>query len=186
MSEEKEPDPTDGIEGIEMLSEPLLTEEGFVNAACMQELEAAIRKMPETYERLAHNPEWSTPAWCLDTEIIGALAGCAVRAFRGYPPKLDEVIGFTHACLLRGEFADQPDCGGFRMAKLSLCDINRILWSFLEGLAPFDDWNKEEVVGKRWLDLSALLHQVCIQIRNDRRYMRAFNIKFEEKHGASS
>lgn len=167
------PGPADGVEGIEMLSQPLLTEEGFVNAAAIQELEAALRSIPESWERLAREPEWSIPAWTTDCEIIGALAGCAVRAFRGYPPRLDEVIGYTHACLLRGPFADGLDGGGFRMAKLSLCDINRLLWSFLGGLTAFDDWNDEKTVGDRWIDLSALLHQVCIEIRNDRRHHHA-------------
>ena len=182
MSDEEHP--AKEIEGIEMLSEPLVTEEGFLNEACISQLEAAIRNMPESWERLAHEPEWNTPAIIADVEIIGYLAGNAVRAFQGVPPKLEEVVGYAHACLLKGPFVESPDYGGFRMVKLSLCDINRLLWEYLGGLTSFDNWNKEEIVGSRWIDLSALLHQVCISVRNERRHSRAFDIKFERAHGS--
>jgi len=186
MTEKRERHPAKGLDKIEMLNEPLLTDEGYLNEACINELEQAIRNTPETWERLAGEPEWNTPRVVTDVDIIGRLAGCAVRAFNGAPPNLSEVIDFAHACLLRGPFAESSDYGGFRMARLSLCDINRLLWEYLGDLKSFNDWNKVEVVGERWISLSALLHQVCIEIRNERRHNLAFDIQFERKHGPFS
>ena len=44
---------------MEMLKNSLLTDEGFLNPACMNELEAVIRRIPPDYERLSNDPEWT-------------------------------------------------------------------------------------------------------------------------------
>ena len=171
---------------IEMLQEPLATEDGFLNEACIKELNAAILNTPETHERLAGNPEWSTAFWTSDIDIIGALADSAVQCHGGAPLKLESVTNYVMACLRSGPFKDNR-CDGehdrFRLAELSLCDINRLLWGYLRDLKDFNDWNEEKIVGKNWIDLSACLHNVCISIRDGRRHNVAFDMGFERDHG---
>lgn len=178
--------PADALEGIEMLSQPLTTEEGFINPACLAEMEVAFSNMPETHERLAGDPEWSTP-WVVSlAEIVAGLAASAVHGMSGHvPPHLAEVLGYARASLLRGAFADPiiSTDDEIILAEMSLCDINRELWAILADLQMFDDWNREDVVGPRWLDLSACLHNVCIGIRNQRRHDLAFEREFESKYG---
>ena len=171
---------------VQMLTQPLLTEEGFINEACLNELEAAINNMPETYERLAGEPEWNVPAWTGANEIVGLLARWAIQQASGVPPRLADVTGFAIAAINRDQrFVSWGDIG--RYAELSLCNINRLLWDILRDLQAFNDWNEAEVMhplGLQWIDLSALLHNVCITLRNERREFAEFNSKFEEKFGA--
>lgn len=173
-------------EGIQMLTQSLLTEEGFLNEACMNELEAAINNMPETYERLADDPEWTAPAWTGATEMVGLLARYAIQQSVGVPPRLADVIGFAHTAIARDQrFVSWGDSIG-KYANISLCDVNRLMWDILRDLQPFNDWNKAEVMcplGLQWIDLSALLHNVCLSLRTERREFSAFNAKFEEEHG---
>lgn len=173
-------------EEIEMLTQPLMTEDGFVNEACQRELEAAILRMPETYDRLAGNPEWNTPAWTGDLEIVGLLSRWAIQQAVGLPPKLTDVVGYTAACLRKtGRFKSWGDDIP-QHAEMSLCDVNRMLWDILRDCKPFNDWNEKKVMeplGLQWIDLSALLHNVCISLRNDRRHDAAFWEKFEQEHG---
>lgn len=180
----KEPHPADGLENIEMLSQPLTTEEGYLNEACLRELEAAIKGIPESHTRLADNAEWATPWWVMDTEIVGQLAHWAIRQFRGVPPNLKEVLGYTLVCLRDGPFKDADDSDDVRCVSLSLCQINKFLWDVLDGLPQFVDWNSKDKYGDRFIDLSALLHNVCVGIRDERRHHLAFDQKFEEKYGS--
>ncbi len=171
---------------IQMLTQPLLTEEGFINEACMNELAAAIDNMPETYDRLADDPEWTVLAWTGANEMAGLLARWAIQQAVGVPPRLPDVIGFAIAAINSDQrFASWgPEIG--KQAELSLCDVNRLLWDILRDLHAFNDWNKAEVMeplGLQWIDLSAVLHNVCITLRNERREFAEFNAKFEEEHG---
>lgn len=187
MTGEEVPHPAEDLDPakIDMLLQPFTTQEGYLNEACLQELEAKLKGIPESHERLMGNPEWSTPWVVTDTEIVGQLAHWAVRQFEGPPPDLAEVLGYLQACLRRGPFTEET-APGFRCERLSLCEVNKILWEILGGLRQFDNWNREEVVGERWIDLSALLHNVCVGIRDERRHELAFERRFEARHWEGS
>lgn len=173
----------------EIIDEPLLTDDGFINPVCMAQLDAAITAMPPTHERLAGEPEWSTPRWTFLREITGHLAHWAIRQIgcnqshdkTPFPPKLENVIGYLDACI-RSRF-DQEE-----MARLSLCEINRLLHDILYEEKIVLSWNDVNVL-PGWLDLDALFHNVCISIRNERRAFDAFDKEFEEdwerEHGAA-
>ena len=165
---------------IHILTQPLVTEEGFLNEACMNELAAAINNMPETWERLANDPEWSEKQWIFASHISGYLASAAVHFYGKCPPNLVQIIDYVAACLFREfekieHFKDRDDI----MSKLSLCEINKMLWDILGDLELFKQWNTEEVMGKKWFDLSALLHSVCLDVRRDWRENERFDKKFE-------
>ena len=188
MSDEDGPHPAKGLplDKIEMLNEPLTTEEDYLNEACIKELEGVIRSMPEAHERLAGRPEWSTPWIVTDNDIVSNFAKCAVGIWCGCPPDLVEVVGYVQACLRRGPFKDEEEytaCGRpFRMKRMSLCEINKFLWDVLDGLPRFMAWNDADK-HENWVDLSALLRNVCIEIRNERRHRLAFDIHFDRKYG---
>lgn len=158
------------------LTQPLVTDEGFLNPACMNELEAAIRNIPPAYERLKNDVEWTTKRWTFKKEITGYFAHWAVRQLETTPfaPKLETVIGFLHHCLK--DCFDSND-----MALLSLCDINYLLHKILMPEKIFLDWNDAFIL-KDWLDLDALLHNVCISIRNERRINDEFDKRFEAEN----
>lgn len=163
---------------MEFLKQPLVTEDGFINEACLNELEAAIKNMPETYDRLADDPEWSIKRCTSFREITSALAYYATSQFSedaaspAFAPGLESVLSFLTACI-RPKF----DENGY--AELSLCDINKMCWDVLKDLQQFQDWNKREKLGDYWLDLSALLHNVCLMIRLHRRDYDRFDEKFK-------
>lgn len=165
-------------EDIPMLSQPLMTEEGFVNPACIQELEAWLANMPTSHERLAGDPKWSTPRWTSCREIVGHFAHWAVRQIDSdvpFPPGLEKMVGYLYACI-------RPRFDQHGMAELSLCDISRLLHEILMPEAIFQSWNDEKVL-PGWLDLDALLHNVCMSIQRGRDEFDEFNRRFEEEHG---
>lgn len=181
----------------EVLEQPLLTQDGFLNPACLNELYSAIKNMPKTYDRLSSDPEWSTPRITHWRDIVGALSLWAIRNIPDYyrdretmeevwvsnapvfPPGLEKILGF-----LGSSIRSQFDKTGY--AELSLCDISRMLYDILynQQISVFNDWNNDEVMGPHWLDLDALLHCVCITIRDERRDNDRFDKKFIEKYGS--
>ena len=68
----------DLFKDIEMLSQPLLTEEGFVNEACLNELNKAIKNSPKSYDRLDDNSEWMDKRWTFKDHITSGLAKYAI------------------------------------------------------------------------------------------------------------
>lgn len=169
---------------MQMISQPLLTEEGFVNEACINELNAAIKNMPETWERLANDPEWSKKEVVSLSELMGALGKWMIRQYSGVVPVgFNSVIGYANAVLKKSVFKDVLDpAHDYRSVYLSLCDINKLLWDTLGDLQAFKDLNDKDVVGEHWLDLGALLHNVCIDIRQSRRENADFDRRFKEEH----
>lgn len=167
---------------IHFISQPLLTDEGFINEACMNELAAAIANIPETHERLSGDPEWNTKRLTGFREITAALAYWLIRQFASgdnktppppaHAPGIEEAVSFLTACI-------RPKFDEFGWAQMSLCEINALCWDVLADLPRFKSWNEEATLGKHWLDLSALLHNVCLTIRQDRREFDAFNAKFD-------
>jgi hypothetical protein len=158
-----------------ILSQPLLTEEGFVNEACMNELSAAIANIPPTHERLSNDIEWSAKIYTCYRDITAAFGYVLIAQFQDtdqfaeqlekpppFAPGLEEMVGYLTACI-RPEF----DRLGYKC--ISLCEINKMCWDILGDSKRFNSWNTKECLGSHWLDLNALLHNVCLIIRDNRR-----------------
>lgn len=187
----------DIFKDIEMLSQPLLTEDGFLNEACMNELNAFISKIPKSYNGLSGDPEWTDKRWTFKKDITRGLAKYAIsQSPYSCPDNLEEVINYLDACLER-----DVDWDSHGMAELSLCDINKLLYDILyeQGVTYFNNWNKskkgdvEIQFASRYsskpdpdydfIDLDALLRNVCLDIRLERRADDKFHKEFEEKYG---
>lgn len=185
---------------MEILSQPLLTEEGFLNQACMNELSAAISGMGKTHQRLRGDSEWdeSKGHWTTIDDIVGTFAMWACRQSPyGVPDGLENVCKYLHAALK--SCAPWEEMAG--MAQCSLCDINKWLYEILyeQGVKEFDAWNRCKVgetpeihftcamdgrgdPDRQFIDLDALLHNVCITIRDERRRDRAFDERFDREN----
>jgi hypothetical protein len=186
----------------EILSQPLTTEDGFLNPACLNELEGAISALAPTHVRLKDDPEWSEKKdrWTFRTEIVGHFAMWACRQSPyGTPDGLENVCKYLFASL-----KSCTDWGTHDMAEVSLCEINRWLREILydQGVSEFDAWNRCKVVDtpnlafasamdgpsdpdRDFIDLDALLHNVCVSIRDERRKNKDFNDRFEAEYGSS-
>ena len=173
---------------MEYLTQPLLTEEGFLNEACLNEMEAWINNFPKTYERtdLLNDTEWSVKRVTEVKEITGYFALWATRQgdHPGCPPNLEKLITYLDKCL-RTDFikADTSKWGQMGYGNFSLCEINKMLWNILGDLSIFHEWNTKECLGDNWLDLNALLLNVCVSIRDERRKNDESYHKFKEEHG---
>lgn len=169
------------LDQIEMLNEPLI-KDGEINPECMVELEEKIRKIGKTYKRLENDPEW-TIEWPVSlNEILGNFAKSAISCGGNtYPKNLENLT--EH---LRERIKEEIDPvlvdGSIIIYKLSICEINELMWKILGNIPHFQAWNTKEVMGGDWIDLDAVLHNICIDIRNDRRHMLAFDREFEREH----
>ena len=182
---------------IEMLQNPLLTEDGFLNEACMNELSGVIKNMPKSHDRLSNRPEWNVKKWTFLDDITGAFAKYSIsQSPYNCPDNLEEVVNYLATCLERD--VDWGECG---MVKLSLCEISKLLYDILyeKGITYFDNWNKPKKGGdvecvfvSRYgkpdpdyniIDLDALLYNVCSDIRLERREADKSHKEFEEKYG---
>jgi len=180
---------------MKLIEEPFLNPDGSVNENCMAELNSEIKHMGKTYERLSGDSEWSIKRWTFKREITGGLAKWAIRQ-SGYacPDGLEKVVGYLDACLENEVFKSKE------MLELSLCEINKHCWDILEDMKEFLAWNeckkgntpdisfscrysKKEHPDDSFIDLDALLHNICLDIRMERRANDAFDKKFEEDHG---
>lgn len=176
-----------------IMQQPLLTEEGFINPACLNELESAIKNLPKTHERLSGETEWNAKHWTFRSEITGYFAMWACRQSPyGVPDGLENVCKYLDACLRR-----QYEWSTGGMEELSLCEINKVLYDILyeQGVKEFDEWNRckkgdtPEILYTSsfdkvnpdydFIDLDALLHNVCISIRDERRKNKAFDEAFQ-------
>jgi len=190
---------TDNFDNI--ISQPLTTEEGFINSACINELESAISEMPKTHNRLSNNSEWSESKdkWTTKSTIVGAFAMWACRQSpHGVPDGLENVCKYLNASLKSVVKWDINE-----MAECSLCDINKWLYEIVynQDIKEFDNWNvskksKESLIkgvifvdrystpnpDYDFIDLDALLHNVCITIRDERRKDKAFDDKFDKEY----
>ena len=169
---------------IRYLSQSLMTEEGFLNQACLNELYAALKNMPKTYDRLSNNKEWNTKRLTYDTEIVGSFSKSAIGCCNGIPPKLEIITKYLFACFRKNIFVREPN-SCFFSAQLSLCEINKLLWDCLGDLPEFIIWNDEEYMNAEnldFIDLDAVLHQTCVSIREDRRIADKFNEEFDRKY----
>ena len=185
----------------DIIKEPLLTEEGLINPVCMAEVEAAIGSIPPDYQRLADDGEWSEKRFTSRKEIVGAFAMWACRQSPyGCPTGLESVCKYLNECL---KTECEWNSGDIPWANLSICDVNKMLHDILyeKGVKAFDAWN-ECIAGKApsisftsrygtanydpdrdFIDLDALLRNVCITIRDERRKNAEFDRKFDEARG---
>lgn len=181
-----------------IIEQPLTTGEGYINPACIKELEQEITNMPKTYERCNNDPEWNRQRWIFVKDVTSYFAKWAIsQSPYPYPENLENVVRYLHACLIRQ--ADKV-----QMMRLSLCQINKMLYEILyeQGIKDFDKWNQSKNPGPNitftsiydnkpnpdddFIDLDALLHNVCISLRDEFRKNDAFDKKFEEKYGKLS
>lgn len=186
--------PHEEIKFGDVIDEPLLTDDGLLNPVAMAKLEAAIQAVPPTYERLAANGEWSIPNGLFRDWIPAALAKWAIRQSPYHMPDgLVSVIGYLDACLKRAVPWNADD-----YAALSLCQINKLCHDILMDYKPFRLWNEPKrgkaqtqfvsaYDGPRdpdtdFIDLDALLHNVCLDIRNEWRAHKASDDEFERKY----
>lgn len=185
-------------EKMEMISQPLLDSEGRINPACINELNSTILSIPPTYLRLTDDSEWNTPEITFWKEIVGAFAhsACLLSPY-GCPDNLETICKYLVECLKREEVFT-GEMGKYGMGKISLCEINRTLHEILFDIPEFKEWNhckkgetpdiqfSCEFDGERdpdydFIDLDALLHNVCLIIRDERRKNKAFDEKFERE-----
>ena len=166
--------------GIPIYEEPMFTEEGFVNPVFEAGFASAIEDAwADATRRCELDPEWNTPRWTHWREVVGYFTHWAVRQIEchdktPFPPGLEKMIGYLSACI-RPQFDKQT------MALLSLVDIERMLMEVLWPMETFQSWNDREVL-PGWLDLHALLRNVCCSIRNERREFDRFNARFDAEN----
>jgi len=168
--------------GVHFIETPMLTDDGFVSPVFEAELNAAIEgAWDDATRRCEEDPEWNTPRWTHWREVVGYFTHWAVRQIEchdktPFPPGLEKMVGYLSACI-RPRFDKQT------MALLSLIDIERMLIEVLWPMETFQSWNKAEVL-PGWLDLHALLRNVCCSIRNERREFDRFNLRFDTENAS--
>jgi len=193
-------------EKIDILTQPLLTEEGYLNEACMNELKCVINNFPKPHERNNNDEEWVEKNWIFRKEIVSVFAMCAIRQSPYvWPDDLEKVVKYLDACLTKSVDWEIKESENDALTQLSLSDISKLLYSILyeQNFQPFDKWNKSKIdidqeisfvsicdVPKQadydFMDLDALLNNVCITIRDKIRKDKEFDRKFEEEHGEIS
>lgn len=176
---------------IHMIDEPLFNPDGSVNTNAIVKLEDAIT---ETIPRRINDQEWNEKCWTFKKEITGAFAGNAVRASPySCPDDLEKIINYLDACFTLDVFSKLT----MDMVEISLNEIEAFLHKYLDDLPQFVQWNERK--NKReghgftsahspklkpdddFIDLDALIRNVCIQIRTQRREEKLFNEKFERE-----
>jgi hypothetical protein len=180
---------------IEMIPEPLMNPDGSVNENCIALLNDTILNMPEPYDRLANDAEWSArkDKWTFKKDITGAFAKNAVHASPyACPDNLETLVKYLDVCLNKFWKKDP-------MIELSLCDINKMCWDILGDMPQFKAWNERKngndapIQGSSrysnrpepdndFIGLSALLQQVCLDVRNDRRLFEKNSKEFDAKY----
>ena len=187
-------------EKIEILSQPLTTEDGFINPACINELESAILNMPKIHERSADDNEWTEKRFIVKKDITSNFARWAIhQSPYQWPEGLETVVKYLDACLEKSvEWKPFLPSNGY--AYLSLNDISNLLYSILyeQNFAAFDAWNvsknrSDEKIrftsafsapgdpDDEFIGLDALLTNVSVAIRNERRKADEFDRKFNEE-----
>jgi hypothetical protein len=110
----------------------------------------------------------------------------------GVPDGLENVCKYLNACLKT--VVPWNEAG---MVEASLCDVSRWLHEILmdKGVAEFDAWNRRKIgdtpdiqfssrydgpgnPDRDFIDLDALLHNVCLTIRDERRRNKANDDKW--------
>lgn len=172
----------------EFLKNPLTTEDGFINQACLNELDKALKEAGRpAYQRLSNDEEWTVKRWTFITEILGSFAKYAIQLSPyTFPDNLEQVVKYLDACLKKSYEWEVIE--GKHWAQISLCDINKMLHDILmeQNIEYFDNWNKKKkdiprVSGDpdtEFIDLYALLHNVCLDLRTERREFDRFNEEF--------
>jgi hypothetical protein len=191
-----------------MIKEPFLTEDGFVNEACLNELEGVLKNISPVYERCFGDEEWNKKVFTNKKEITGSFAYWAVELSPyPHPEGLEGVVGYLDACLDKSVHWEINHGGFHQWAYLSLNDISKLLYDILyeQGFELFNNWNisknnkknntKQKTVFSsafskpldpdcEFIDLDALLTNTTVSIRDERRIFDRFNEEFEEEWDA--
>jgi len=188
---------SEGFDDIEFIEEPFLTEEGFVNEACINALNKAIKNTPRPYERFFNDPEWKVKRCTFKKEITGAFVKWAVRqSSYPCPGEVENVVSYLDKCL-----DNMVKWSQFGFADLNLCDINKLLYEILyeQNISFFDNWGEAkkdyrkteyDTMGEAEkidpdygsIDLDALLCNVCLDIRTGRRESDRFEKEWRKKN----
>lgn len=169
---------------MQMLSQPLLTDEGLLNEACLNEMSAAINNMPAQSVRLASEPEYQIRAIMTEDDLIGAIAGVTVpmysrRGYIGLPPGLHEVIGYAAARFRR----ECEIIEGMNYRYITLIELAEFMEDVARECEQVKAWNDcgNHPEGD-FIDLGAWSRNVVIRIREMRRHSWAFDWKFEKEY----
>jgi hypothetical protein len=178
---------------IRILTQPMFTDSG-VNPAAMNELEAAIKSTPRIHGRKRDDEEWNLKKYVFSKSITAELAKWAIRQSPyAYPEGLESVVKYLNEVLKRK--ADR-----YGMLSITLCELGELLYDTLydKGIKHFDDWNKpksrevgdikfvtayseERNPDTDFIDLDALLTNVCVEIRDEWRRNSEVDKKIDEK-----
>lgn len=155
----------------------------------IEELATVLKNVPNRA-----SIEWQQKRKTHRKDITGALALCAVnQSPYEFPVGLEHVIGWLGACLKQDLHWDKR---GFVL--LSLNDISDILYKTLTGMKEFDAWNVPRKgkgtdiifvspsiplpkADEDFIDLDALIKNVCCHIRDKRATSDVFIKQFKAK-----
>lgn len=162
------------------LTQPLTTEEGYVNEACLNELTEAIRNLPKYSE----NPdlERTLKGYTSLGDLTGEYAKWIIIQAKGAPNTLPHIINYIAAEAKQyfKSFTEYDD-GQVLMWEISLNDIAKF-HELIENEPIIAQLNEESFMAPQnleWIDLGALERNVMTGVRNDRRHFAAFNFKFD-------
>jgi len=175
---------------FEIIDEPLVTEDGFLNEVAYKQMVNRIKNIEPAYERLKNNQEWSKKELTDKKQILSNFGKCAIRlSLYSIPSHLEEIICYLDKCLEKDISWDKD-----KYTYLSLCNINKLLYNILyeKNISYFDEWNEpkkdwrksdfetfqeacETDIDYDYISLDALLHNVCLEIREERRIFKAFD-----------
>jgi hypothetical protein len=166
-------------------------------------LPKTLKNIPPIHERTNNDPEWTTKQWTFRKDITSNLAKCTIsQSPYVYPEKLEKVVCYLDACLVQSVDWEIKTDAHNAMTELSLCDIARLLYDILWDMKEFQNWNmakkgKEEIKfvsshdgpgdpNTDFIDLDALITNVCIEIRTHRRENDRFDKEFKKKYNQQS
>ena len=114
---------------------------------------------------MRNDSEWNVTSFTNYKAIVGYFAMWGVRQLEvsHAPPDFESVVRYLSESLRSHvAFDDQG------WSNLTLNDIEKILRDILWGYGLFMAWNDHETLAD-WLDLDALIRNVCVSIRDENR-----------------
>jgi hypothetical protein len=174
--------------------EDAINEDGGISEKFKDAMEAA-HQINQFNKR--SDPEWINKRIASVKDITSSFAKFSImQSPYSCPDNLEYIIKY-----LDSKLKEKVEWDNLGYAELSLSDIEKLLYDILyeKGVKEFDDWNVSKK-GKSdfvfvtafskpdpdydFIDLDALLRNVCVEIRDERRKNDAFNKKFEEEYTA--
>lgn len=136
-----------------------------------------LDNMSPPYEAYQNDSEWTTKEMTFLTEILGSFSKYAIQLSPYVmPDKLEVVVKYLEACLKRSYNWEVIE--GKYWAKLSLCEINKMLYEILESFNVVVDWSKPRVdhpynpddPDTYCIDLYSLFFSTCLDLKVQRFY----------------